>query len=232
MSQPQAIVPAPTLDDPKVRTVLDELHRAASGQKLAIARALVPGFVESLFGRKATPAEEAERMKHLYIPVSPSQGTFLYSVARSIGARRVVEFGTSFGISTIYLAAAVRDNGGGLVIGSELAPSKVARARANLERVGLSDLVEIREGDAQETLQDPGGTVDLALLDGWKDLYLPVLKLLTPHFRVGSVVVADNIYLFRNSLRPYVQYMQDPANGFRSVTLFLSDGMEYSVRVA
>jgi predicted O-methyltransferase YrrM len=131
--------------------------------------------------RQRSVPEEAELLKDLYLCISPKQGTFLYMVARSIRARHIVEFGTSFGISTIYLAAAVRDNGGGLVIGSEFEPQKVISARANIEAAGLSEHVEIREGDAQETLKDPGGVVDLAFLDGAKELYLPMIEMLKPH---------------------------------------------------
>jgi predicted O-methyltransferase YrrM len=152
-------------------------------------------------------------------------------VARSLRARRIVEFGTSFGVSTIYLSAAVRDNGGGVVIGSEIEPGKVAKARANLEEAGLSDQVEIRQGDACETLKDPGGAVDMVLLDGMKELYLPIVEMLKPHLREGAVVIADNILAFRKTLRPYSAHMQDVANGFQSVTLFLGDGTEYSVRL-
>jgi predicted O-methyltransferase YrrM len=152
-------------------------------------------------------------------------------MVRAVGARRVVEFGTSFGVSTAYLAAGVRDNGGGVVIGSELEPSKVRAARANLAEAGLADLVEIREGDARETLRDPGGPVDFLLLDGWKELYLPMIQQLAPHLRRGAVVLADNVFTFYRTLVPFVTWMQDPANGFRALTLALGDGMECAVRV-
>ena len=155
----------------------------------------------------------------------------MYSGLLSVAARRVVEFGTSFGISTIYLAAALRDNGGGLVVGSEVEPTNVVKARANIVEAGLADLVEIREGDAQETLQYPGGVVDMVFLDGLKDLYLAIAKMLAPHLRKGAVLVADNIFTYKRSLAPYVGYMKDAANGFSSVTLYLKDGTEYSVRL-
>ena len=155
----------------------------------------------------------------------------MYLTARSVAARRIVEFGTSFAVSTIYLAAAVRDNGGGCVIGSEFEPTKVAKARENVGEAGLGDLVEIREGDAQETLRNPGGTVDMVFLDGHKDLYLSILKMLAPHLRKGAVVVADNIYTFRRALAPYVRYISDSRNGFNSVVLRLKDGTAYSVRL-
>ena len=198
---------------------------------MALAR-LLPSFVaDRLARRQPSLSEEVSRLKDLYVPVSPKQGQFLYSVARSIRAKRIVEFGTSFGVSTTYLAAAVRDNGGGIVIGSELDPNKVLAARRNISEAGLNEFVEIREGDAQQTLQDPGGSVDMVLLDGFKQMYLPMLQMLAPRLRSGAVVVADNIFTFRFALAPYVAYVQDPANGFLSMTLFLGDGTEYSLRL-
>jgi predicted O-methyltransferase YrrM len=198
---------------------------------LSLAR-LAPSFVaEMLARRQPSLSEEVSRLKGLYVPVSPKQGKFLYSVARSIRAKRIVEFGTSFGVSTIYLAAAVRDNGGGIVIGSEIEPNKIQAGRRNISEAALDEFVEIREGDAQQTLQDTGGSVDMVLLDGFKQMYLPMLQMLTPRLRSGAVVVADNIFTFRSALAPYVAYLRDPANGFLSMTLFLGDGTEYSLRL-
>lgn len=92
------------------------------------------------------------RLKDLWLPVSREAGHLLYMLARSTRARDIVEFGTSFGISTLHLAAALRDNGGGRLITTEFEPSKVARARRHLTEGGLIDLVEMREGDALQTL--------------------------------------------------------------------------------
>ncbi len=69
----------------------------------------------------------------------------------------------------------------------------------------------------------------MVLIDGWKDLYLPILHLLTPKLRPGAVVLADNIFTFKETLRPYVEYMQSGRNGFVSTTLKIADGFEYSV---
>jgi predicted O-methyltransferase YrrM len=212
-----------------VRAVLDRLHAQAGHQTLHLVGLGAALARDKLLGRTDSLPQEVERLRNLYVPVSQKQGELLY--ARSLRAKRIVEFGTSFGISTTYLAAAVEDNGGGVVIGSELEPNKVATARRNLEEAGLSKLVEIREGDAQETLRDPGGTVDMVLLDGFKGLYLPMLKMLTPHLRQGAVVIGDNIFTFRRALASYVAFVRDPKNGFFSVTLFLGDGTEYSVRL-
>ena len=119
-----------SLHDPRVRTVLDRLHRLARAQTGGLARLVLSRLSDRLARRERSLAEEAEQVKDLYICLSPKQGTFAYMVARSLRARRVVEFGTSFGVSTIYLAAAVRDNGGGLVIGSEIEPCTFPRASA------------------------------------------------------------------------------------------------------
>jgi predicted O-methyltransferase YrrM len=133
------------------------------------------------------------RMKDFHLAVSPETGVLLYMLARATGARAIVEFGTSFGISTLHLAAALRDNGGGRLISTEFEPSKIVHARENLATAGLSDLVEIREGDALVTLaRDLPDTIDLVLLDGAKPLYPKVLSLIEKRLRVGAVIVADN----------------------------------------
>jgi predicted O-methyltransferase YrrM len=133
------------------------------------------------------------RLKNVPLAVSRETGTLLYMLARGANARNIVEFGTSFGISTLHLAAALRDNGGGRLITTEFESSKVARARENLTAGGLIDLVEIREGDALQTLKSGlPETIDLLLLDGAKGLYPDVLALLEGRLRPGAFVVADD----------------------------------------
>ena len=221
---------ASSLRSQPVKGVLDRLHAEARGDRwrfLGLAPRILTGLLarRNLWSEVMTP----ESMKECYIPVSREQGELLYLTARAIGARHVVEFGTSFGISTVYLAAAVRDNGGGLVIGSEIEPSKHRQAEANLAEAGLAEVSEVRLGDALETLRDLPEPIDLVLLDGWKDLYLPVLELVTPKLRPSAVVLADNIFTFRKSLRPSVERMQSGDHGFVSTTLHVADGFEYSV---
>ena len=212
-----------------VRSLLDRLHRQAKDDRQKFLK-LIPRFIAGkIKGQSFSEILTPEVLKDVFIPISREQGEFLYLTARSLGAKRIVEFGTSFGISTIYLAAAIKDNGGGCVIGSEIEPSKHQKAVDHLAQANLSEISEIRLGDALQTLQDLDVPIDLVLLDGWKDLYLPVLKLLVPKLKVGSVVMADNIFTFRKDLQPYVNYMQSGENGFESVTLHLADGFEYSV---
>ncbi|AWB07266.1 methyltransferase (plasmid) [Azospirillum humicireducens] len=153
-------------------------------------------------------------LKDLWLPVSRKTGVLLYSLARSMNARGIVEFGTSFGISTLHLAAALRDNGGGRLIGSEFEPSKVARARRHLAEGGLADLVEIREGDAVKTLAgDLPEPVDLLLLDGAKALYGDILALVEPRLRPGALIVADNA----DHSPDYLARVRSPGGGYLSV---------------
>lgn len=218
-----------SLQSGPIREVLDRLHADAKSDRLKFL-SLIPRFAAGLLrGQKLFDVLTPEAMKDFYLPVSREQGEFLYLTARAIGATKVVEFGTSFGISTIYLAAAVRDNGSGEVIGSEIEASKVQVAKANLEAAGLAAHADVRLGDAMETLRDLPEPIDLVLLDGWKDLYIPVLERVMPRLRPGSVVLADNIFTFRKSLRPYVESMQSGERGFASTTLHIADGFEYSV---
>ncbi|WP_322079071.1 O-methyltransferase [Burkholderia cepacia] len=166
------------------------------------------------------------RLKDYPLPVSRETGTLLYMLARSGGARAIVEFGTSFGISTLHLAAALRDNGGGRLITSEFEPSKVARARANLTAAGLADLVEIREGDALRTLAaDLPDSVDLLLLDGAKGLYPEILALVEPRLVAGAFVVADNAEYSPD----YLAYVRAPENGYLSVPF--GGDVELSMRI-
>jgi predicted O-methyltransferase YrrM len=163
----------------------------------------------------------------LYLEVAPETGRLLYLLARACRARAVIEFGTSFGISTIHLAAALRDNGGGKLIGTEFESSKVAGARANLVKAGLDDLVEIREGDALETLAwDLPLVIDLVLLDGAKALYLNILSLLEPHFLPGTIVVADNA----DWSPDYLARVRPPESGYLSLPF--TDDVELSIRLA
>ncbi|MDR5816040.1 class I SAM-dependent methyltransferase [Caballeronia sp. LZ033] len=164
-----------------------------------------------------------------YLNVTQEYGKFLYQCARASKATRIVEFGTSMGISTVYLAAALRDNGGGHLIGTELEPSKAARARASLEASGLADMVDIRVGDARQTLADIHEEVDLVLLDGAFSLYLPVLKLLESCLRAGALILAENAFDQDN---PYLDYVRNPANGYLSQSIPISPGRGNEFTVA
>lgn len=218
------------LGDPQVAATLQRLHSRARRDGWVLLRALPALLVAIASGRDTSKSVEPY-LKDAYIPVDADQGRLLYATARAIRARLILEFGTSFAVSTIYLGAAARANNG-RVIGTEMEPAKVKAARANVAEAGLASVVEIREGDAMQTLSSLDAPIDFLLLDGWKDLYLPMLKMLSPKMHPGTVVMADNIFTFKKALRPYVEYMQNRANGFDSVSLPIGSGhgMEYSVR--
>lgn len=213
----------------QVQKVLGRLYESARGDRYRLFRLSPKLILGRLRGTRLDAILSPSDLKDIYLPISREQGEFLYLTARASKARRIVEFGTSFGISTIYLASAVKDNGGGVVIGTELEPSKRERAMANFEEAGLGDVVEVRLGDALETLRDLPEPIDMVLLDGWKDLYLPVLELVKPRLRHGSLVLADNVISFKKSLRSYLEHVKSGKNGFQSTTLKMADGFEYSV---
>jgi predicted O-methyltransferase YrrM len=177
-------------------------------------KALAPGEREELMAGTGDFRQFYGRLKDFHLAVSRPTATLLYMLARSCRAKAIIEFGTSFGVSTLHLAAALRDNGGGRLIGTELEATKAAQARENIAAAGLGDLVEIREGDALETLASGlPASVDLVLLDGAKALYPNVLSLLEARLHHGSWVVADNA----DRSAAYLARVRDPAGGFLSV---------------
>ena len=209
-----------SLSDPRVRRTLEDMHASADRND--------PPLLEKARGKHGTA--RTSLLDDAFIPVSADAGRLLYVLARSAAPGTFVEFGTSFGISTIYLAAAVRDRGAGRVITTELHAGKAARAREYIAAAGLTDLVELRVGDALETLNDVTTGVSVAFLDGWKEIYLPFLRKLEPALAPGALVVADDLDLFPDALRDYLAYVRAPANGYVSVMLPVGDAMELSVR--
>lgn len=220
-----------SLDSPPIATTLARLHREARLDLIRFPSVLAREALARLRGQAGDAVGMAERFASVRIPLGTVAGRLAYTIGRSIAARNIVEFGTSFGISTLYLAAAVRDNGGGQVIGTELAESKWRAARSNLAEAGLADVVDVRLGDAMQTLQHLPESIDMVLLDGWKDLYLPVLHLLEPRLRCGGVVLADNVKMFKKDLAPYLRYVKTDSGRYVSTTLPIGTGLEYSLRV-
>lgn len=166
-----------------------------------------------------------------FMAVAPEVGRLIYLLVRSRRPALVVEFGTSFGLSAIHIASGLRDNCFGHLITTEQSAAKASRAAVHIEQAGLSDLVEIRQGDAFQTLSEVKG-VDLLLLDGWKPLYLPLLKQLEPALTPGCLIIADDVISLSAKVAPYLAYMRDAANGYVSCEIPLDDGLELSIRSA
>jgi predicted O-methyltransferase YrrM len=209
-----------------VAPLLERLFAEAEAATSPIVAEVSPDERMRLMRSKTEYLELYGRLKDQWLPVSRETGKLLYMLARSSGARSIVEFGTSFGISTLHLAAALRDNGGGRLITTEFEPSKVARAREHLAEGGLIDLVEIRAGDAMKTLShDLPDTIDLLLLDGAKGLYPEILGLTESRLRPGAVIVADNA----DYCPEYLERVRAPTGGYMS-TPFDND-VELSIRL-
>jgi predicted O-methyltransferase YrrM len=118
------------------------------------------------------------------------------------------------------------------VIGTEYEPAKARAARAHFAEAGLSELIELREGDLRETLAEIEGPVDFALIDIWTPLARPALERIAPQLRLGALVVADNTVQFREAYRDYFDFVNDPGNGLRTLTLPFAGGLELTLKHA
>ena len=218
-----------TLTSPPLSTLLERLFADAAASEADLRRQLGNLSPEERAARVRSMTDYVSyytKAKDIYLAVSRETAVLLYMLARNARARSIVEFGTSFGISTLHLAAALKDNGGGRVIGSEFEPSKVVRARENIAAAGLSDFVEIREGDALETLaRDLPESIDLVLLDGAKPLYPRVLALLEPRLRAGALILADNA----DMCPEYLAEVRAPGGGYLSVPF--AEDVELSMKL-
>lgn len=216
------------LTSPKIAAVLAREHAAARAQRDARA---APGDAPR---DRSRPVDFRTSDLHRtgYLAIGPAQGRWLAGLVLARQASEIVEFGTSFGISTLYLAAAAARTQG-RVTGSEFHPHKAEKARSNISDAGLS--ATIHTGDALTTLAGEGPPIDLLFLDGAKELYLPVLRLLQPRLGPGSVIVADNIPLEKDArsegpTADFNSFVAQEENGFVSTVVgFGRSGMSFSV---
>jgi predicted O-methyltransferase YrrM len=221
---------ANVLSDPKVQAIVDRLHAQSQAQEAETG---------AWFSERAKKGELSwdglDEKSHRYmadklVALEAPKAEFCHLMCRALGARRVVEIGTSYGVSTLYLADAVRANGGGVVVGTEHEAGKVAAARANFAEAGLSGLIDLREGDLRETLKALEGPVDFVLMDIWTEMARPALELVGPHLRRGAVVVADNTTQVRHAYGRFLEYVEAPENGLKAMTLPFDGGLEFIVK--
>ena len=222
-----------TLGTP-IDELLDRLYTQSASQTQELmsyfsARAAEPSFDWNRFD-----ARTDQFLSDKLVALDREKAEFCYQICRALGARCVVEAGTSFGVSTLFLASAVRDNvrrhgGDGIVVGTEYEPQKVKAARAMFAEVGLSEFIDLREGDLRETLADLPAPVDFMLVDIWTPMARPALELIAPRLRTGAVVICDNTDQFREAYREYFEFVEDPANHFRTLTLPFEGGLEFTV---
>jgi len=215
---------------PPIDGLLDRLYTQHVSQDEAMASYFMARAAEGSLDWNRFDDRTHEFLRDKLVALDRSKAEFCYHVCRALGARRSVEAGTSFGVSTIFLAAAVRDNGGGVVIGTEYEPEKAAAARAHLAEAGLAGFVDLREGDLRETLVDVEGPIDFMLVDIWTPMAHPALSLVAPRLREGAVVICDNTTQFREAYADYFAFVRDPRNGLRTMTLPFEGGLEFTVR--
>lgn len=216
-----------TLERPQVRAVIDRLYAEAETSDPPIIER-VRAEMDRL-GGVFDDGRLWPLLDDAFIPVGPETGRLLYQLVRLRRPSIVVEFGTSFGLSALHIAAALRDNGTGRLIATECVSAKATAAQAHLSQAGLDDLVEIRLGDAFQTLSDVAG-VEFVLLDGGMAHYLEMLKQLEPALTSGSVIVADDTNLFPDLVATYLAYVRNHSNGYISTALPIEDGLELSLR--
>jgi len=215
------------LSDPKIAEVLDKLHVRADAHDAAV----IPDVLAVAGERGASSdLEMADLLADAFMPIHPNAGRLLHLLALSRPPGRIIEFGTSHGLSTLYLAAAIRPDELPVVT-TEMELSKIDLARANFEEAGLGDRIDLRVGDAFDTLADLSEGVSLLFLDGWKGLYLPLLKALEPCLVSGAIVVADDTLLLPDLCAEYVNYVGGATDLYVSVALPIDDGLEVSVFV-
>jgi predicted O-methyltransferase YrrM len=219
------------ITDPALRARIDELQAASQGQEAETRRYFVERAKKGDLSWDGLDADANRFMADKMVALEPIKAEFCHMLCRALRATRVVEIGTSYGVSTLYLADAVRANGGGVVIGTEYEPAKAAAARANFEAAGLSEMIDLREGDLRETLKGLEGPIDFVLMDIWTEMARPAMELVAPCLRPGGIVVADNTESFRESYRFFFDYVADPKNRLSTMTLPFDGGLEMVVKL-
>jgi len=220
------------LNDPALESLLAALHARSDSQEESLAAY----YAVDSDGAQAPRAEDEKSfLSDKLVALDRDKAEFCYQLCRALEATRVVEAGTSYGVSTLYLAAAVRDNAlaagsaAGVVIGTEYEPAKAASARATFAAAGLSPFIDLREGDLRQTLRDVGGPVDFMLVDIWIPMARPALELVAPRLRLGAAVICDNTAEYRDEYRDYFDFIASQSPRLRTTTLPFRGGLELTV---
>ncbi|MEX2208095.1 MAG: class I SAM-dependent methyltransferase [Myxococcota bacterium] len=223
------------LNDPRLEALLDRLHAQSSAQNEALMHFFVQRMRDGDLDWRQFDAKTDQFMRDKFVALDRDKAELCYTLCRALRARRVVEAGTSFGVSTLYLAAAVRDNlrddgGSGHVVGTEYEPEKAKIARGHFAEAGLADWIDLREGDLRESLKSIDGPIDFMLIDIWTPMSRPALELVAPHLRRGAIVMCDNTTQFREPYKDYFEFVNDPKHELRTLTLPFEGGLELTVR--
>ncbi|MEP3371503.1 MAG: class I SAM-dependent methyltransferase [Maribacter dokdonensis] len=166
----------------KIAATLANLYEDAKYDDKRIMKALTKSILGPL---------RPIHFKDTYLAISKKQGEDIVHLIKENRIKNVVEFGSSFGISTLYLSEGILETNGSIVT-TELIDSKAKKAIENFKNAGVDHLIEMRIGDAMETLKGYAEPIDLLFLDGWKDLYLSLFQMLEPNFHSKTIVYVDN----------------------------------------
>lgn len=166
----------------KIAATISDLYKDSKFDKFKMLKGAAKSILKSF---------NPENFEEVYLAISKEQGEDLVQMIKENNLRNIVEFGTSFGISTLFLAQGVLDTNGHIIT-TELLESKALKAIENFKKAGVADLIEVRIGDAMDTLKNHDKSIDLLLLDGWKDLYQPLFQMLEPNFNKNTIVYVDN----------------------------------------
>ena len=170
------------IQDKRIEATINELYEDAKYDRIKMLK----GAVRSMFmGMKPSDFKDA------YLSISEEQGHDLVQLIKKHNIKNIVEFGTSFGISTLFLAQGVLETNGHIIT-TELLEAKAKKAIENFKKAGVSSLIEVRIGNALDTLKNHSEPIDLLLLDGWKNLYLPLFQMLEPNFHADTLIYVDN----------------------------------------
>lgn len=214
--------------DPQLQALIDRLQARSQAQEAETGAWFAERGKRGELSWDGFDETSHRYMADKFVALEPAKAEFCHLTCRALRAKRVVEVGTSFGVSTLYLADAVRANGGGTVIGVEHEPAKAAAARAHFAEAGLADIIDLREGDLRETLKVIEGPVDFVLMDIWVEMARPAIELIHPHLRPGAVIVADNTTRVREPYRHFFGFIDE--HGYRRLTLPFQGGLEFIVK--
>jgi predicted O-methyltransferase YrrM len=201
--------------DSKVEAVLAEYDRRSER--------------ESALMNRLPPDEVMRRIDEFLISIGPDTGTLLNVLIKAARAQTILELGTSYGHSTIFLAEAARASGG-RVISVDVSADKQRYAREQLAAANLESFVELRTGDARDIIVSLPNSLDFVLIDLWKDLYIPCFDLAYPKLSAGAFLAADNIIypeFSRNDMAAYRRHVRAKP-GVESVLLPVGSGIELS----
>lgn len=184
----------------QIENTISELYEDSKNDHLR----MIKGDVKSVF-RSMEPSD----FKDVFLAISKKQGKDLVDLIKKNKLKNIIEFGTSFGISTLFLAQGVLETGGSIIT-TELIESKAHKAGDNFKRAGVDDIIELRVGDAMKTLENHSEPIDLLLLDGWKNLYLPLFRMLEPNFHTNTIIYVDNADM--NDCRIFLNLIKQNSN--------------------